>query len=135
MKTIGRLTKLELRDFWKSEADDFTPWLAGDENIKLLGETIGLELEVQEQEKNVGPFRADILCLDISNDNYVLIENQLEKTDHTHLGQLMTYASGLDAVSIIWIAQRFTEEHRAALDWLNSITDDKFNFFGVEVEL
>jgi len=132
---LGRLEKVELREAWKTEAGDFTPWLAGDENIALLGETIGIELEVEAQEKNVGPFRADILCKDTVTNNWVLIENQLERTDHNHLGQLMTYAAGLDAVSIVWIAKSFTEEHRAAIDWLNSITDDTFNFFGLEVEL
>lgn len=132
---LGRLEKLELRNYWKKEDTEFTPWLAKEENIQILSETIGIELEVQGQEENVGPFRADILCVDVSNNHYVLIENQLERTDHTHLGQLMTYAAGLDAVTIIWIAQRFTEEHRAALDWLNRITDDTFNFFGIEIEL
>lgn len=132
---LGRLEKLDLRKFWKKESTDFTPWLAKEENIQLLGETIGIELEVQGQEESVGPFSADILCRDTINDHFVLIENQLEKTDHTHLGQLMTYAAGLDAVTIIWIAQKFTEEHRAALDWLNRITDDTFTFFGIEIEL
>jgi len=132
---LGRLEKVDLREQWKKEDTDFTPWLAKEENIELLSETIGIELEVQGQEENVGPFRADILCVDTANNHFVLIENQLEKTDHTHLGQLMTYAAGLDAVTIIWIAQKFTEEHRAALDWLNSITDDTFNFFGIEIEL
>lgn len=132
---LGRLEKLELRNYWKKEDTEFTPWLAKEENIQILSEAIGIELEVQGQEENVGPFRADILCVDLSNNHYVLIENQLERTDHTHLGQLMTYAAGLDAVTIIWIAQRFTEEHRAALDWLNRITDDTFNFFGIEIEL
>lgn len=132
---LGRLQKVELRQQWKKEDTEFTPWLAQEENIELLSETIGIELEVQGQEENVGPFRADILCLDTANNHYVLIENQLEKTDHTHLGQLMTYAAGLDAVNIVWIAQKFTEEHRAALDWLNRITDDTFNFFGIEIEL
>lgn len=132
---LGKLKKVNLRDQWKKEDTDFTPWLAHEDNIELLSETIGVELEVQGQEENVGPFRADILCMDTVNNHYVLIENQLEKTDHTHLGQLMTYAAGLDAVSIIWIAQKFTEEHRAALDWLNRITDDTFNFFGIEIEL
>lgn len=132
---LGRLVKVDLREQWKKEDTDFTPWLAKEENIELLGETIGIELEVQGQEENVGPFRADILCIDTANNHFVLIENQLEKTDHTHLGQLMTYAAGLDAVTIVWIAQKFTEEHRAALDWLNSITDDTFNFFGIEIEL
>ena len=132
---LGRIEKVELRTFWKKEDRDFTPWLAQEENIQLLSETIGIELEVQSQEEGVGPFRADILCMDTANNHFVLIENQLEKTDHTHLGQLMTYAAGLDAVSIVWIAQKFTEEHRAALDWLNRITDSTFNFFGIEIEL
>lgn len=132
---LGRLEKLDLRTYWRREATDFTPWLAQEENIQLLSETIGIELEVQSQEESVGPFSADILCKDTINDHYVLIENQLERTDHTHLGQLMTYAAGLDAVTIIWIAQKFTEEHRAALDWLNRITDDTFTFFGIEIEL
>lgn len=132
---LGRLEKLDLRTFWKREATDFTPWLAAEENIQLLSETIGIELEVQSQEESVGPFSADILCKDTIHDHFVLIENQLERTDHTHLGQLMTYAAGLDAVTIIWIAQKFTDEHRAALDWLNRITDDTFTFFGIEIEL
>ena len=132
---LGRLQQLDLRNQWKKEDTDFTPWLALEENIELLSETIGIGLEVLNQEENVGPFRADILCRDIDSGNYVLIENQLEKTDHIHLGQLMTYAAGLDAVTIIWIARRFTEEHRAALDWLNEITIDTINFFGIEVEL
>ncbi len=132
---LGKLEKLDLRDYWKKEDKDFTPWLAQPDNIELLGEAIGIELELQGKEESVGPFSADILCKDTLNDHYVLIENQLEKTDHTHLGQLMTYAAGLDAVTIIWIAREFTEEHRAALDWLNRITDDTFNFFGIEIEL
>jgi hypothetical protein len=101
----------------------------------MLGDTLGLNLELEAQEKAVGPFRADILCKDIATNHWVLIENQLERTDHTHLGQLLTYASGLDAVTIVWIAARFTEEHRATLDWLNKITNESFRFFGLEVEL
>jgi hypothetical protein len=132
---LGRLEKIDLRNQWKKEDTEFTPWLAEEENIELLGEVINMELEVQSQEESVGPFRADILCIDTATNNYVLIENQLERTDHIHLGQLMTYAAGLDAVTIIWIARKFTEEHRAALDWLNNITDEKFNFFGIEIEL
>lgn len=83
----------------------------------------------------LGPFRADILSKDTVNNQWVLIENQIERTDHTHLGQLLTYASGLKAVIIVWIARRFTDEHRAALDWLNEITDSRVNFFGLEIEL
>lgn len=133
--TLGRLEKVDLREVWKTEAIDFTPWLAQDQNIEQLGSTIGIDLEVEAQEKNVGPFRADILCKDTLTDHWVLIENQLERTDHTHLGQLLTYAAGLNAVTIVWIAERFTDEHRATLDWLNEITDGRFNFFGLEVEL
>lgn len=132
---LGRLEKVKLREVWADEARDFTPWLASEANIKLLGDTLDLELEVEAQERNVGPFRADILCKDTSNDQWVLIENQLERTDHNHLGQLMTYAAGLEAVTVVWVAERFTEEHRGALDWLNKITDDDFRFFGLEVEL
>ena len=133
---LSKITKLALRDCWQNEATDFTPWLAQEENIALLAEALGLnELEVKAQEEHVGPFRADILCVDPGTDKLVLIENQLEKTDHNHLGQILTYAAGLDAVTIIWIAERFTEEHRAAIDWLNSITDKEFNFFGIEIGL
>lgn len=132
---LSRLERVELRDIWLSEASDFTPWLARKENLDILGETLGIDLELEAQERPVGPFRADILCKDIGTDRWVLIENQLERTDHIHLGQLLTYASGLDAVTIVWIAARFTEEHRSTLDWLNRITDERFRFFGLEVEL
>ncbi len=132
---LGKLEKVDLRNVWTSEAEHFTPWLAQPQNLTLLGDAIGIELELEAQEKTVGPFRADILCKDTATDHWVLIENQREKTDHVHLGQLLTYASGLKAVSIVWLARKFTEEHRAALDWLNEITDDQFNFFGLEVEL
>ena len=134
-KPLGRLEKVDLREYWKREDTHFTPWLAQEENISLLGDTIDMELEVQGQEANVGPFRADVLCRNTADDTLVLIENQLERTDHTHLGQLITYAAGLDAVTLVWVVQRFTEEHRAALDWLNRITDDDFHFFGLEIEL
>jgi hypothetical protein len=132
---LGHLRKVDLRDFWEREDSDFTPWLASEENIALLGEAIGLELEVQQEEASVGPFRADILCKNTISDELVIIENQLERTDHTHLGQTLTYAAGLDAVTIIWVAADFTEEHRAALDWLNRISHEDFRFFGIEIEL
>lgn len=132
---LGRLQPVELRDAWLSEASDFTPWLANKENLEILGATLGIDLELEAQERRVGPFRADILCKDVGTGHWVLIENQLERTDHNHLGQLLTYASGLEAVTIVWIAARFTEEHRSTLDWLNRITDESFQFFGLEVEL
>lgn len=132
---LGRISNVDLRSVWTSEDRHFTPWLAQEENLELLGKAIGIELELEAQEKNVGPFRADILCKNTLDDSWVLIENQIEKTDHTHLGQLLTYASGLHAVTIVWISSRFTQEHRAALDWLNEITDENIRFFGLEVAL
>ena len=108
-----------MRDIWTSESAEFTPWLARPENLSVLGETLGIDLELEAQERSVGPFRADILCKDIATDSWVLVENQLERTDHSHLGQLLTYASGLEAVTIVWVAAQFTDEHRSTLDWLN----------------
>ncbi len=132
---VGRLERVDLRTIWTTEAGDFTPWLALPKNLEVLAETLGVDLELEAKEKEVGPFRADIICRDIGTDSWVLIENQLERTDHIHLGQLLTYAAGLQAVTIVWVAARFTDEHRAALDWLNKITDESFRFFGLEVEL
>ncbi len=132
---LGRLTRVSLREVWPDEAADFTPWLAQQENLELLSETLGIVLELEATERSVGPFAADILCRDPVSEAWVLIENQLEQTNHTHLGQIITYAAGLNAVTVIWIAGKFVEEHRAALDWLNEITADGTNFFGVEVEL
>lgn len=132
---LGRLEQVELRSAWINESTNFTPWLAEQENLELLGKAIGLELELEAREKFVGPFRADILCKDTGSGSWVLVENQLEQTDHSHLGQLLTYAAGLQAVTIVWIAARFTDEHRAALDWLNTVTGETINFFGLEIEL
>ncbi|HVB20562.1 MAG TPA: DUF4268 domain-containing protein [Ktedonobacteraceae bacterium] len=132
---LGRLEKVDLRSAWSSESSDFTPWLADQENLEILGKAIGLELELEAREKYVGPFRADILCKDTGSGNWVLVENQLEQTDHSHLGQLLTYAAGLQAVTIVWVAAKFTEEHRATLDWLNAVTEESITFFGLEIEL
>lgn len=133
---LGRLTRIDdLRAQWPGEASHFTPWLAEEDNIALLGDTLGIEMEVEAVEQNVGPFRADILAKDTATDGWVLIENQLERTDHTHLGQLMTYAAGLDAATIVWIAAKVAPDHRKAMDWLNEITDETFRFFALEIEL
>jgi hypothetical protein len=134
-KLLGKLEKVDIKSVWKTEYNHFTPWLAKEENISILAKELKIDLEVIEMEKSVGPFRADILCKDTGTDKYVIIENQFGKTDHTHLGQIMTYASGLDAFTVVWIAENFTEEHRAALDWLNNITDENIEFFGIEIEL
>ena len=133
--TLGRPAPVELRDIWSSEAGDFTLWLAREENLSILGEVFGVELELEAEERAVGPFRADLLCKDIGSGAWVLVENQIDRSDHLHLGQLLTYASGLETVTIVWIAARFTDEHRSTLDWLNKITDESFRFFGLEVEL
>lgn len=91
-KQLGRLERVDLREIWLSEASEFTPWLARPENLEILSESVELELELEAQERNVGPFRADLLCKDVTTGHWVLVENQLERTDHTHLGQLLTYA-------------------------------------------
>lgn len=136
MKQLGRIEKVELRDVWVDEARDFTPWLALPENLEILGDTLGIDLELEAQEKDVGPFHADLLCRNTAeSDSWVVIENQLEKTDHRHLGQLLTYAAGLKATTIVWISSEFNEQHRAALDWLNHLTDKSVRFFGLVVEL
>lgn len=133
--TLGKLERFELRSKWATEDKDFTPWLAQENNLTLLSDVIGIELELESCEKDVGAFRADILCKNIEDGSWVLIENQIERTDHKHLGQLLTYAAGLQAVTIIWIASQITPEHREVLDWLNKITDENFRFFGLEIEL
>ena len=132
---LGRLEPVSLRKVWDSEANDFTPWLAREDNLKLLGDTLGIELQLEAQEKEVGPYRADIVCKDTADESWVLIENQLATTDHSHLGQILTYAAGLEAVTVVWIAERFTDEHRATLDWLNEISGESVRFFGLEVEI
>ena len=91
-KNLSRLEPVELREVWVSESGDFTPWLAKEANLMRLGEALGgIDLELESQERLVGPFRADILCKDVGADRWVVIENQLECTDHSHLGQLLTY--------------------------------------------
>ena len=133
MKT-GKLEKIDTREVWPREDEDFTPWLSKEENLEQLSEAVQMDLSLEETEQRVGSFRADIVCRDQFTENVVLIENQFNKTDHKHLGQILTYAAGTKAKSIIWIAENFTEEHRATLDWLNDKTDNEFNFFGIEIE-
>ena len=130
---LGILSKPDIRTMWTNEASDFTPWLAREENISRLGEAIGLELEVVGVEVKVGPYSADIKAK--SMDDFVIIENQLERTDHSHLGQALTYASGLEAKVIVWVAKQFTDEHRRAVGWLNDMTISDFAFYAVQVEL
>jgi hypothetical protein len=131
---LGTIQTVNVRTVWSSESEEFTHWLAEPANIALLSQTIGVDLDTQAVEKRVGAFRADILCKDDSG-NLVLIENQLERSDHGHLGQLLTYASGLDTATIVWITPEFSDEHRAAIDWLNRITETNFRFFAVKLEV
>lgn len=136
MEKLGRIERVDLRSVWATEDKDFTKWLAEPENLAVLGETLGIELELEAQEKPVGPFRADLLCKDTAEkDSWVVIENQIEKTDHKHLGQILTYAAGLKASTVVWISAQFCEDHRAALDWLNQLADESIRFFGLEIEL
>jgi len=130
---LGQLERVDHRAIWPDEARDFTPWLA--DNLDVLAKTLAIDLELEGTEKFVGRFKADIIGKEVSTGDIVLIENQLEKTDHSHLGQLLTYAAGLQAVTVVWIAAEVQDEHRATLDWLNEITDESFRFFGLEIEL
>lgn len=130
---LGTLKTVAPRQKWLNEARDFTPWLS--KNIEELGNALGLELEVENIEVAVGPYSADILAKDTGTGQYVVIENQLEKTNHDHLGKSITYASVLDASTIIWIATDFTPEHKKALDWLNDHTSDNISIYGVQLEL
>ncbi|VUT25440.1 MAG: hypothetical protein MOIL_01054 [Candidatus Methanolliviera sp. GoM_oil] len=132
---LGILKKVIIRKKWPDEASDFTPWLAKEENIEKLSLALGLELQVENTEVSVGPYSADILAKDAGTDRYVVIENQLKRTNHDHLGKLITYGSVLDASAVVWIASDFTEEHKKALDWLNDHTSDEISFYGVILEL
>ena len=126
---LGRIEEVDLRQVWQNEAGDFTPWLA--EHLDLLGEALHLDLTLVEAEGQVGPFAVDIVA--DAGSGVVVIENQLERTDHTHLGQLLTYAAGRDAHVLIWITPAFRDEHRAALDWFNHWTAEEIEVYGVEV--
>jgi len=132
---LGKLTKVELRDEWKHEALDFSKWLAQKENIELLSEEIGIDIQVINTEASVGSFAVDILAEETNTGNKVIIENQLESTNHDHLGKIITYASGLEANVIIWIFKEIRDEHRNAIDWLNEITNEQISFFAIQMEL
>lgn len=131
---LSKLQRVPLREAWKHEAGDFTPWLAEADNLETLAKALGLsELEAVATEHYVGDFKLDILCSD--GGEQVIIENQLAETDHKHLGQILAYAAGVGARKVIWVAESFRPEHVAALRFLNENTTDDLSFFGVQVEL
>lgn len=134
MINLSTLTEIkDIRSVWPHEALDFTPWLA--ENIDLLADTVGLDITVDETESSVGDFNVDIFASETGTDRKIIIENQLEDTNHDHLGKLITYASGKSADVIIWVVKHAREEHKAAIEWLNAHTDDKIAFFLCEIKL
>jgi Domain of unknown function (DUF4268) len=132
---LGRLEKIDLALYWKTEASDFTPWLTQDDNLKLLAESIGMELEVVLDEAQVEELQSDLLCRDVKTGGWVLIGNQLNPSDEKHLGRLLTYAADIEASAVVWLSSQFSSEHRITLDWLNRITQPAIQFFGLEIEL
>lgn len=125
----------DLRKVWKHEAIDFTPWLAEEDNLSLLADAVGLEITLDETESSVGDFNVDIFATETGTDRKIIIENQLEDTNHDHLGKIITYASGKSADIIIWVVKRAREEHRSAIEWLNNHTDENIAFFLLEIKL
>ena len=133
---LGVLKEIkDLRKIWPHEALDFTPWLAEEENMALLADALGIEITVDETEAGVGDFHVDIYASETGTERKIIIENQLEDTNHDHLGKLITYASGKGANIIIWVVKRAREEHRSAIEWLNNHTDENVAFFLVETKL
>lgn len=130
---IGTIKKVHLREIWKHEAYDFTNWLAEEANLSLLADELGISLLNPQTEVGVGKFSVDILAED-DRDHKVIIENQLEATNHDHLGKIITYAAGLQAETIIWVVARANEEHEQAINWLNENTTEQANFFLVKIE-
>jgi hypothetical protein len=122
---ISKLTKVDLRELWKHEALDFTKWLSEPDNLEILSDEIGIGVELVQTEANIGRYNVDILAQEENTGRKIIIENQLETTDHSHLGQLITYAAGLEAEYIVWLVREAREEHQQAVDWLNEHTDDK----------
>lgn len=136
MALLGKIEKIDdLRTIWKHEAHDFSKWLAQEENLALLSKAIGIDMVLKETESSVGSFSVDLFASEEGTGRKIIIENQLEDTDHDHLGKIITYASGKGAEVIVWIVKRARDEHRQAVEWLNQHTDENIGFFLVEIEL
>ncbi|MCH3924224.1 MAG: DUF4268 domain-containing protein [Bacteroidales bacterium] len=137
MEKLGSIEKVEdLRSVWKHEAKDFSTWLSNEENLLTLSESIGINnIILEERESSVGSFNVDLYATEESSGRKIIIENQLEETNHDHLGKIITYASGKDAKIIIWIVKKAREEHQQAIEWLNQHTDNDIGFFLIEIEL
>lgn len=131
---ISRIENVPLREMWENEATDFTPWLADEDNLELLSDSIGVNLERPTTEVEIGSFNADIKAFD-DEGSIAIIENQLNRTDHDHLGKLITYSAGRGAKYIIWIVKSAREEHQQAIQWLNEISNFETGFFLIEIEL
>lgn len=134
-RQLSKLMKVALRDVWEHEALDFTNWLAQEENLDLLSEEIGVEIKLIKTEANVGKYSVDILAEEEASGRKIIIENQLEATNHDHLGKIITYASGYDAEIIIWLVKDVRDEHQKAIEWLNEHTDENISFFLIKIEL
>ena len=130
---IGKLKEVDIREIWQHEQYDFSEWLSKKENIENLNEILGLTLVDISKETYVGAYRCDLFAKDETTGIKVIIENQLEISNHDHLGKIITYASGLDAKVIVWIIKEAREEHRSAIEWLNNNTNSKINFFLIEI--
>ena len=133
---LGKLEKIkDLRSIWKNEEYDFTPWLAKEQNIKLLSDELGISIKVLKTEASVGKYSLDILAVNEDTNENIIIENQLEITNHDHLGKVLVYGAGYDAKTIIWIVKDYNEEHKQAIEWLNEHSDENINLFLIKIEL
>lgn len=130
---IGKLEEVDIRELWKHEQYDFSEWLSKKENIDNLNDILGLTLVDISKETYVGSYRCDLFAKDETTGIKVIIENQLEMSNHDHLGKIITYASGLDAKVVVWIVKEAREEHRSAIEWLNNNTNSNINFFLIEI--
>ena len=135
MIALGKLEKVDLRKVWEHEARDFSAWLVKPENLSLLSEQIGIEIESIDTEASIGRFRIDILAKEVITGDMVIIENQLESTNHDHLGKVITYAAGLDAKYLIWIVKDVLPEHLKAVEWLNEHLNDEISCFLIKIEV